>query len=133
MSKKTSGPYISVVRAKRHVIDINPGVVGNPNISFAAQAIWVHVLCGLDVLRFRDSELAKLTKERRDEINSALEELVQNGYAVKKQEKNPDGTWKEPDHIFFHTLEDAEEHKKELALNEKQPKKEPLNVRSSGK
>jgi len=68
--------------------------LGDERLSFRARGLLAFLLSKPDDWSVNSTSLARMTKEGRDAIRSALKELRRFGYVVQRQERDPDsGRW----------------------------------------
>jgi len=81
---------MSVIRVKHqdNYVIIQKSVLEDPNLSFKAKGLWAYCMSRPNHWEFHVSHLAKVSKEGRDAIYSAINELEEQGYVKKVQRRS---------------------------------------------
>lgn len=73
---------------------INKTMLNNKTLSWKAKGLLAYMLSMPDDWQFYERELTTHSKDGRSSTRSAIRELTEHGYVVKRgQAKNNDGTW----------------------------------------
>jgi hypothetical protein len=78
---------IRVSHQKNYVVILNDTVLTDPNLSFKAKGLWAYCMSKPDDWIFNVGHLMTVSKEKRDSVYSAINELVDAGYIKKIQRK----------------------------------------------
>ncbi len=122
---------MTVIRIKHNrenpFVQINKEALWNNNLSLKAKGLWALCLSRPDDWCFHVSEIIKNTKEGRESIHNAINELISNGYAMRFQKKDPKkGNFLQVEYYFFEfplTTEEREKFTKEFEEKEQELKK----------
>lgn len=102
-------------------VQLNKEALWNENLSLKATGLWARCMSRPDNWRFVVSELVSKCKEGRRAIDSAIQELIQNRYAMKVEhwEKDEKGHFTKGgvEYIFFEfpaTDEEIKHHQEEF-------------------
>lgn len=82
---------MSVIRVKHqanYVVILNNTVLTDPNLTFKAKGLWAYCMSRPDDWEFNVNHLMTVSKEGKDAIYSAINELVDAGYITKIQNRD---------------------------------------------
>ena len=90
------------------VIKSRYGIVPNellndPNISLKAKGLFAYLQSKPDGWSFSREKISRQTKDGRDSISSALQELEENGYLQRIQVRNQNGIFTGYDYVLHET------------------------------
>lgn len=102
-------------------VQLNKAALWSPNLSLKAVGLWARCMSRPDNWSFNVKELVSKSKEGRRAIDAAIQELIENNYAMRLEhyEKKEDGkfTGGGVEYIFFEfpaTQEEKENHIQEF-------------------
>ena len=91
---------------------LNKGALEDSNLSWAAKGLWAYLLGRPDNWHVSVAHLSKLYDGRgggEKAIYTLLNELIDNGYCERKQEKGKDGQWQSTEYVV-HELKECLPH-----------------------
>ena len=110
---------IRIVHNKENpYVQINKKALWDENVSLKAIGLWARCISRPDDWRFNIKELVTKCKEGRRAVDSAIQELIHHGYAIKLEhwEKDPDGKFNtgSVEYVFFEFAATQEDKEKVL-------------------
>jgi hypothetical protein len=96
---------MSVVRIKKteNYVVLSKQALENPKLSLKAKGLWAYCMGKPDNWEFHLIQLQKTFIEGRRAISGAIEELIQQGYCIRIQNKDENGRWTTVDYEIFET------------------------------
>lgn len=88
---------MSIIRVNKNkenpYVMLNKTALNDENLSFKAKGLFAYLMSKPNNWCSNVEHLAKVSKDGRDSVRSALKELREYGYILKGQERNSDGTF----------------------------------------
>ncbi|WLR44521.1 helix-turn-helix domain-containing protein (plasmid) [Bacillus carboniphilus] len=118
---------MSIIRVvkNRDFVVMNKTSLDDPNLSWKAKGLHAYMLSKPDDWTFYNSELQKHAKDGRDSFKSALKELREAGYVVRKRAQNEEGKFDGWETIVYEFPQPVE---KQDEQNEPNPPKDGKSV-----